>query len=545
MLEFLASIPKVEDAEMLSRKSPLLGWLSSYIWKERKSLEEHCVTVLESGSVEPEVQKAAIRVLALTGNPKLGALCDDLSGKAESPIRGFATLAPLLSPSLVDVERYEARVLEPTGPVACRVGLLRILAASGADLDHWYERLRDMEGGMGPARVSDPLWLALACEYPFRGAIPILETHLLSSDKGQFVLSVGAVSSLGTLPFPEATAMLKGAISHPNGAVRAAGALGLQEKRSQSALAKLSQQLCSEDDRLVRSLIAAAIAASCPVGVRNLEVPYERSEGIMRWQCIVAARTRDESFASDLVEIATDGALNWQVRRAAIGAAGYLPFEAALTYIIPSLRAGSTLDIDDHSGLFAHSFVSWLLNEERDHLVGRFAASREAFVRSVGAVFDDSAKELLDRDNVPAGAAVGEWAYAQLSAAGWPNDPSAPEVVINELKTPLLFSAGLRSLRRLGRRDLIEAEIVHARKVWSVIRCIMECGRIGEPGGADFKRIRGLVERAEVRKALADRQDYGGDRRYASQTWTGADCTWGSERAFGYAFELRGSCTSS
>ena len=158
----------------------------------------------------------------------------------------------------------------------------------------------------------------------------------------------------------------------------------------------------------------------------------------MRWQCIVAARTRDESFASDLVEIATDGALNWQVRRAAIGAAGYLPFEAALTYIIPSLRAGSTLDIDDHSGLFAHSFVSRLLNEERDYLVGRFAASREAFVRSVGEVFDDSAKELLDRDNVPAGAAVGEWAYAQLSAAGWPNDPSAPEVVINELKTPAI-----------------------------------------------------------------------------------------------------------
>ena len=225
-------------------------------------------------------------------------------------------------------------------------------------------------------------------------------------------------------------------------------------------------------------------------------------------------------MATDLVKIATNGALNWQVRRAAISAAGYLPFEAALKHMLPSIRGGTTLEEDNHRGLFAHAFLSWLLEEEGEYLFRKFAESREIFVRNVAVVFDDSADELLDKSELPSGVAVGEWAYSSLSAAGWPNDPRAHVVVVNELKRPLLFSAGLRSLRRLGRRDLIECEIGYSRKVWSVIKCVLEIYRGGDMSEEEHDRLREKIDRTDVGSNWLVRRivgEIGGDRGRQSE----------------------------
>ena len=501
VVEFLASIPEAEDAKMLLRRSPLLGRLAPYIWKNRKSLDEHCVTVLKSEKAEPEIQKAAIRVLALTGNGNLCALCEEIGLRTENPIHGFAMLAPLLAPSLVDVRQYEAKAMDSTRPLVSRVASLRIIAAADGDLDYWYGGLCDRDGEGISTDIWGMLLLPLACEYPFRAAIPILERQLATLEERQIGTCACAVISLGMLPFPEAADILKGAIVHTNGRVRMAGALGLQEKRLQSARDDLLQQLRSERDEETRSIVAASIAASLPRGVTDLRVFYERSKGLLLWQCVVAARTRDDSFAAELVRIATKEALNWQVRIAALAAAGYLPFEVALEHMLSSVRHGSSLDIDNHSGLFVHSFLSYLIDQERVYLVRKFKAGREAFVTSVAEVVDDSANELLDKENVPCGSAVGEWAYRQLSAAGWPNNPDAPDVVINELKTPLLFSEGLRSLRRVGRRDLIAGEIGRAQKSWNVIKCLLEFRKSGDVSGEEVGRLRSLVERSKVGKS--------------------------------------------
>ena len=515
VVEFLASLPEVEDAEMLVRRSAQMGRLGGYIWKHREFLEGHCVTLLKTYDAEPEIQRGAIRVLAFTGHPNLCTLCEDVGSRTGNPIHGFATLAPLLNPGLIDIERYERRLIDPSTPPPVKVACLKILAAGGADLDTWYERLEGIDGGVYSTGDWAPLWLVLACEYPFRKAITILKEQLSSSDETMRLPAVAAVKSLGMLPFPEATEILKRAITHRSPRVRAAGALGLQERRVENALGGLSKQLYLEPEEGVRLLIAAAIAASRPSGVGDLNVPYERSEGLMLWQCIVAARTGDESVATDLVKIATDGALNWQVRRAAISAAGYLPFEAALKHMLPSIRGGTTLEEDNHSSLFAHAFLSWLLEEEGEYLVRKFAEGRETFVRNVAVVFDDGAEDLLDKNDLPSGVSVGEWAYSRLSAAGWPNDPMARVVVVNELKRPLLFSAGLRSLRRLGRRDLIECEIGYSRKVWSVIKCVLEMSRGGDLNGEERKRLREMIDRTDVGGNRLVRRivdEIGGDR---------------------------------
>ena len=232
VVEFLAALPKVDDAEMLLRRSALVGNIGDYIWTHREFLEGHCVTLLEAYDAEPEIQRGAIRVLAFTGHSSLCTLCEDVGTRTENPVHGFATLAPLLNPGLIDVERYERRLIDPSTPPPVKVACLKILAAGGADLNTWYERLKGIGGGIGSTGEDwDPLWLMLACEYPFRGAITILNDQLSSVDETLWHPAAAAVKSLGMLPFPEATEMLKRAIAHRSPQVRAAGALGLQEKR--------------------------------------------------------------------------------------------------------------------------------------------------------------------------------------------------------------------------------------------------------------------------------------------------------------------------
>ena len=231
VIEFLSSVPEVSDAKMLALKSPLLGQLSSSIWKHRSTFDEHCPALIESVDTEPAVLKAAIRVLALTGNRNLCDLCDELANNTQNPIHGFAALAPSLVPSLVDLDRYEARLLNHNATIDSRLAALRILAAAGADLDRLYQQVHDADAeNVRHLRVWEFLFFASACETPFRAAIPILNKRLSSTETENDVVLAMAVKSLGTLPGPESTAMLMQSIVHTNPSVRGAGALGLQER---------------------------------------------------------------------------------------------------------------------------------------------------------------------------------------------------------------------------------------------------------------------------------------------------------------------------
>ncbi|MEB3029800.1 hypothetical protein VJI72_08420, partial [Parvimonas micra] len=86
-----------------------------------------------------------------------------------------------------------------------------------------------------------------------------------------------------------------------------------------------------------------AIVASGAVSVADLAGAPSESVHLSLWRCVLTARTRDASFASQLVLLANDPKANWQLRRAAINAAGFLPFEAALSQMLPILREASPL----------------------------------------------------------------------------------------------------------------------------------------------------------------------------------------------------------
>ena len=496
VVEFLAALPQVPDAQMLLKQSPLLGRLGPYIWKNRKQFEGHCIAILTSDEAGESVQRGAIRVLALSGNAELCNLCDEIASRTENPLHGFAALAPCLAPGLVDVSRYERRVLNTDKPFASRLSALRVLACADANVDTLYARWRAADGASFDDRWKS-LLLMFAVEHPFSQAISMLEERLWGCDDDQSRLFAGVVKVLGTLAGEQATEMLKRAIGHPNATVRLAAALGLQEKRSTACFSGLRMQLASEREEVVRLALAPAICGAGPTDVGDLRAADHQDEGVMLWQCILAGRTRDEAFAEELVRIANNESFNWQLRRAAISAAGHLPYELALERMIQAARVRSTL-ADGHIGLYAHSFLSHLLGFDVSYLLKKFEGGRDGFAKFVGELCDDGAKDLLDKGNLGCGEAIGDWAYSRLEAAGWPDDSRAPDIVIGELCGPLLFSACLRSLRRVGRSDLIEREIARSRRPWCVMKCVVECMRSGYAGVDDAQRLRSGIEESAV-----------------------------------------------
>ena len=497
-VEFLAAVPEVDDGRMFALQSPLLGMLANYIWRKRNYFGSHCVTLLRDRSTDLPVRKAAIRILVLIGHSRLCEICDDLSARTEDPIHGFASLAPTLVPSAVNLGRYEERLLDPASGHSGRSAALAVLASSGADLDGVYRRFCDVEANADSRRFWDFLFLQMASMRPFAAALPLLRGQLRSSDDRHSVILAAPLKALGTLPGPDVTTVLLEGLAHSQHSVKQAAALSLQERRSRCALAGLRQRLAVEPERKFRVGLASAIAASGPAGVHELDAPVAGEQNVMLWQCIVAARTRDKTFATNLVEIANNRSLNWQLRRTAINAAGFLPFEVALKHMLEIFQEQSTTLIDESTNLNAHSFLSWLLVDGAHMLSGLFATNRDQFIGVVSEMFVEGTKGSLDAPDLGLGEEVGEWAYGRLSAAGWPDNPEAPDVVINELGRPLLYSAILRSLRRVGRADLIEAQIAKTDGPWFAIKCILECMRGGYAGSDDASRLREYIAQSVV-----------------------------------------------
>lgn len=495
--EFLAALPDVEGHVMLVHRSPLLGPLAPLVWRNRRSLRPHCVDFLQTAEVEPAVQKAAIRVLALLAEPGLCALCEALAGQKDNPIHGFAALAPSLVPTLVDRVRYEAILLDEGENIQVRIAALAVLAAVGADLGALYERLKapgEIEAGR--PGIWSFLFLQTAAQAPFATAIPLLEAELWSAETGKADLLIGTLTSLGRLPTPAATAMLRKASSHPDCSVRVTAALLLANRRARTALTTLKERLAAETDPVIGALLGTAIVASGAASVADLAgAPYE-SVHLSLWRCVLAARTRDASFAPQLVLLANDPKANWQLRRAAINAAGFLPFEAALSQMLPILREASPLAIDDHQGLHTHSMLSWLLLEAAPGLLPAFLGGEARFVALVTGILDDAQADLIDSRGIAPGTEIAKWLYYRLLERGWPASAGVLDDLINELHVPLLRSAVLRALKRTGRVELIEGELARADHVWIATKCLLECLR-GAPSGT-AARLAMLVARSPI-----------------------------------------------
>ena len=498
VVEFLASIPDVDEFRMVALQSPLLGRLATLVWANRRKLEEVCVCLLEGENTEQRVQKAAIRIMASMGSVQLCDICADLSQQVDNPIHGFAALAPLFAPGQIDATRYEERLYNRDNSLPTRITALHVLAASGANLNVVYERICELERMGESIALWELFFLQLASQYPFSAAISLLRARLSASADRELSLFVGSVGALGSLAVEEATEMLLDAVSHSSAAIRGVAAMALQERRVHMALGSLKNQLLDETDEEVQPSLAAAICASGPQSIQDVPVPSRENRNVQRWQCIVALRTRDESYAEKLVSLALDRSLHWQLRREAINSAGYFPYAAAVKHMLPVLRERSGLQFDDHMNLYAHSFLSNLLEYEIGFVFQLFSTGRDEFVGQISEIFEEQGKELMDSTLLSSSDSVGNWVYERLSAAGFPNDLGAIDSVISELRGPLLFSAVIRSLRRVGRTDLIEEQLSHCEKRWHAAKCIVECMRGGYRGKGDASSLRNSLSASRV-----------------------------------------------
>ncbi len=496
--EFLAALPDVPDHVLLALNSPLLGTLASIVWRNRQLLKTHCIDLVQTGEVEPRVQKSAIRVLAFLAEPRLCDLCEALAAQRSNPIHGFAALAPSLAPTLIDHNHYEARLLDHGQDVEPRMVALTMLAAVGADLGSLYDRLRATSPSSDLFALWDFLFLQLSARVPFPAAIPLLEAHLQSPDADGVGVFVGALTRLGRLPGHAAIEMLLRAIAHPNSSVRIAAVMSLVARRSKAALTGLAQRFHVESETPISCALATAIVASGARSADDLAEPPHEAEHISLWRCVLAARTRDATFATQLVSLARNTSANWQLRRAAIHAAGFLPFDAALEHMLPILHERSPLTFDDQQSLHVHAMLSWLLLSEAQALLVRFKAGRARFVGLVGGILDDSQVGPTDPRGLPSNEKAAEWLYDRLQRHGWPENLDAPDIVINELHVPILHSAILRALRRVGRIDLIEAELGRADHVWIATKCLLACIRASLSGADQADRLANLLKQSAV-----------------------------------------------
>lgn len=505
-VEFLAAMASVTPAAMLIAKSALLGPLANLVWSQRKALKAYCIEILRDSSMDERLVENAIRVLVFLAEPSICELCDELLAR-KGAIRGFATLVPALVPACCDCSRYEARLMDGNTAFEDRATALFVLASVGADIGDIYRRVKAAESDSQRSEKLDFLFLTLCAQRPFAEAIPLFDKALESVGEKNAHFLTSVLSKLAELPVPGATALLVRALSSPNQYIRQCAAISLSQRRANTALASLVAHYADERQEVQAVTLATAIVASGTRSVMDLRSTLQDAPATQLWKCILAMRSRDSTFVNRIVALACDPAQNWQLRRAAIFAAGRFPYEAALEKIVPVVLAErSPLAIDQNSSFLCHAVMSSILLSGNPGLAPIFARGRVRFVEFFSEIFEESWNVSMSRQGLPAGAEAAGWLFDRLKDRGWPARQEAPDIVLNELNVPMLHSAVLRSLRLNGKPDVIEEQFSRAYHVWFAMKCLMERSRAGGCDSALASRLKALIEASPCKgSALLDR----------------------------------------
>lgn len=480
-VEVLAAIPKVELSAMLISKSAQLGELANLVWTNRRQLRTYCIEVLNGAFDDEAVTENAIRVLIFLAEPSLFRLCEPLLIR-QGNSQAIVALLPVFQPTFFDYCRHESQILDGNLALTDRFAALSIFALTGADLSGIYQQLKVLETAPERQQIWEFMFLLMSGKNPFPEAITLLQKHLGDMDDNSLHTIIPALIKLGELAVPEAITLLTQAVMHSNAEVRKNAVLGLSKKRSRMALPALIKQYAMEDNEMLAVGLATAIVAS---GAKSVSVLQGRlvSPSIQLWQCILAMRARDIELADMLIRIAVDPLKDWQLRRAAIFAAGRLPYEVALDRIFPVImNESSPLTIDQSDTLCYHSFITTFLSRCSGDLMYIFAKGREGFIDFFADIFEEAW-----------GDAAG-WFYDRLVVYGWPTERGAPNRILNELSIPLLQSGVLRSLRLCEREELIEQQLASAKHVWIAMKCLIERKRAGKIDTLLVERLRSLVE---------------------------------------------------
>ncbi len=467
VVEILAALPMASASSMTATHSLALGVVGSLIWAARHQLRQFCVDILATDGGDTGIKVSAWRVLIFIGHPALESLVDPL---ASGPIpEDYALLGPAFAPTAYEAGRYERVLLDPSAPTSSRQTALAVLVFLSVDLGALRSRLASLSEDP-LAMLWDRLFVLLFVKKPFIDGVLILKSELALPLAASLPIPVlvSGILAVAEKTWPIVTDLLIQGVQHGDPSVRRASSAGLARRRPQGAAEALRRQIAVELDSQVVALLAQALTACGPKSVRDLGGGITSSDHVL-WKCIVAMRTRDESFAPELVKLAIDSSVHWIIRRIAIWAAGRLPFTAALQMIAPVILAESTpLTIDHDDNLQVHASLSGLLQNG----VSAFLSDGETkFVAFIASILDQQWSELLTRGRLPSATDAARWLYASLM-----NDPSPTGIqkLLDQLQTPLLHAAAVRAFRLCGRAQDIEAVLARTSSVWLAIKCLQE-----------------------------------------------------------------------
>lgn len=478
-VEFLAALPDANYAGMVAAKSPLLGTLSAIVWPRRAELRTYCVQILRDATDEEKVLESAIRVLVFLGERSVWE-CSEPFLKRQDRVGRLAALVPAMVPGICDRALYEARVLDKKLNLNDRAAALRVLAFAGSDLGPLFKRVLMNNDIAADRNQLGGMFLVACVQAPFVGAVPVVEAQMRSAAPETVPIITAVLDKLAELPDPEVTGLLIKALSNPIQEIRHHAAISLSQRRSRVALPSLSAQFAVEKEPGLIAALASAIVASGPSSVSSLNAPQPDAPSASLWRCILAMRLRDQTAADEVVALATDRSQNWQLRRAAIFAAGRMPYEAALEKIVPVIMQEEfALELDENRNLQCHETASFLLQFDVQALLRIYLRGRAEFAKFFGETFDALWQQALSREGLPAGDELAGWIFDRLQHYGWPNVTDAPDRLLNELHVPMLQGAVLRSLRIGGRPEQIEALLPGARHIWLAIRGVLERRRAG------------------------------------------------------------------
>ncbi|MFG1425993.1 HEAT repeat domain-containing protein [Roseixanthobacter glucoisosaccharinicivorans] len=406
-VEILAALPTMPASAMIATRSLGFGPVGSLIWAARNQLRSFCVDILREDGSEADIRANAWRVLIFIGHSEIEKLVNPL---APGPIsQDCALLGPAFAPTAYDGRLYEGVLFDPSAPPAHRQAALAVLLFLEVDLGSLRSRLAALP--QDPlAALWDRLFVLLFVKQPFAAGVPMLQAELMSPSAASVPppFLVSCLIAVAETAWPDVTDLLIQGVQHHDLSVRSASAVGLARRRPQRAAEVLRHQIAVEPNSKIVPLLAQALTACGPTSASDLTGGFASSE-LTLWQCIVAMRTRDEGFAQQLVALATDSSVHWVVRRAAIWAAGRLPFAAALQMIAPVVLAESSpLTIDRDDNLQAHASLSGMLQNG----VSGFLFEGEAnFIAFIASALEQQWSELLARGSLPSPSDAARWLY--------------------------------------------------------------------------------------------------------------------------------------
>lgn len=486
VVEILAALPTASTAIMIAKRTLGFGTVGTLLWRTRQKLCPYCADILGNDIYPVAVRANAWRVLLFAGDTSPQSLLDPLLPKAD--LEDYTLLGPAFAPAAYSADDYSMVLLDPSAAASVRHAALGVLVFLDIDFEMLLSQLSSL--------TNDPLsghwdqyFLVLFAKQPFVAGVKLLRSNLAKPPGEQlpppFIAS--SLDAVAETDWPEVTDLLVDCLSHDDRGVRLAAALGLGRRRSARAFEELHRRVTIETDPSVGAQLASALAA-CGAKRPDKLLSSNLTSVHVLWQCILAMRTGDESFGSELVHLATNPSVHWAIRRTAIWASGRLPSSDSLLRIAPTVLAESTpLTIDDDENFHCHLYLGDLLENGIADLLG---SGETAFLELVQSILGAWWKDLLWKDNLPAPAEAARWLHSALIADP---TPAGIERLRNSLHVPLLHAAVVRGYRIRNMPEEIEAVLANASSVWLAVKCLTERRKIGRDDPDLAPRLRKIL----------------------------------------------------